>query len=232
MFTKDQIITLLHEENAEHAEKYASYCLGLLLAKEKDGSPKNPFMQKKTAEDLAGLFKRVRNEWLVFDGVHITIQSTGVSYDYVAYKNKMLLAYPETRFDASLVYAWDDFQFKKVDGEVQYSHEIANPFGQKDSDILGAYAIVRNKRGEFITLLSRDDIEKHKKVAKTDYIWQKWFAEMCLKTIVKKACKMHFGDIFTGIEEMDNEQYDLDKVKTEDVAERVSNLKNKYVQGV
>jgi hypothetical protein len=55
---------------------------------------------------------------------------------------------------------------------------------------------------------------------------------MCLKTIVKKACKMHFGDIFTGIEEMDNEQYDLDKVKTEDVAERVSNLKNKYVQGV
>lgn len=40
---------------------------------------------------------------------------------------------------------------------------------------------------------------------------------MCLKTIVKKACKLHFGDIFTGVEEMDNENYDLKKVSAETI---------------
>jgi hypothetical protein len=35
-----------------------------------------------------------------------------------------------------------------------------------------------------------------------------------MKTVVKKACKIHFGDIYTNIEEMDNENYDASKVMT------------------
>ena len=31
-----------------------------------------------------------------------------------------------------------------------------------------------------------------------------------MKTIMKKACKLHFWDIFTGIDEQDNENYSLD----------------------
>ncbi|MCH7690785.1 MAG: recombinase RecT [candidate division Zixibacteria bacterium] len=59
-------------------------------------------------------------------------------------------------------------------------------------------------------LLSKEDIEKHRKVARTDYIWQAWPKEMALKTVIKKACKQHFDDIYEGINEMDNENYDLD----------------------
>ena len=229
MFTKEQIITILHDqENQSEVEKFTSYCVRISTEKERDGTLKNAFMQKKTAEDLCNLFKRVKNEWLVFDGVHITLQSTGVSYDYVAYKNKMYLAYPETKFDVSLVYKGDEVKFWKVDGNIVYNHDIKNPFEKKDADIIGAYAIVRNKRGEYLTTLSLGDIAKHRKVAKTDYIWKQWFSEMCLKTIVKKACKLHFGDIFTEIEEMDNENYDLDKIKEEDREEIKSKLVEKY----
>lgn len=217
-----KIIQLIWEENQVNSEKYAQYCVRLSLEKDKDWELKNPWMSKKSDETLATLYKRVASEGLVFDGVHITLQSTGVSYDYVAFKNKMYLVYPETQFDAGLVYKEDEFSFSKNDWKVTYSHKITNPFSQKDQYITGAYAVVRNKRGEYITLLSREDLEKHKKTAKTKYIWDAWYAEMCLKTIVKKACKLHFGDIFTWVEEMDNENYDVAGLSKETISEKLN----------
>jgi hypothetical protein len=47
-------------------------------------------------------------------------------------------------------------------------------------------------------------------VAKTDFIWGAWFAEMSMKTIWKKAIKAHFEDIYSEIIEMDNEENNLD----------------------
>ena len=199
----------------EEAENYASYCYGL-KTETKNGKLKNGWFQNKTIQELSQAFRKVKNEGLVFDGKHITWQPTGVTYDYVAYKNKMLLAYPDSKIDLSLVYKGDETSFKKVSGEVRYTHNVANPFGQKEQDIIGGYCVIRNERGEFLTTLSSDELEKHRAVAKTDFIWKQWYKEMCLKTIMKKACKFHFDDIFEGIEEMDNENYEL---QTEEKAE-------------
>lgn len=212
---KDDIIKLLPDYDSEKVEKFASYCIRLLLEKEKvDGkwtnNPKNPWMARKTAQEMATLFKRVAKEGLDFDGAHVTLQNTGISYDHVVYKNKMILAYPESKVDMALVYKGDGFAFSKESGRVEYSHQIANPFGQKDEDVAGAYCVIKNKRGEFLTTLSPDDIKKHRMKAKTDSIWKQWFKEMCLKTVVKKGCKQHFEDVYRGIEEMDNENYDLE----------------------
>lgn len=212
---KDKTIKLLKDYNPEHVENFAAYCVRLEKAKKKDGSLQNPWMQYKSEEDMATLFKRVAKDGLVFDGVHITLQSTGISYDYIAYKNKMFLAYPESTVDVGLVYEGDTFNFKKESGKVKYQHEIANPFNQVDSNIQGGYCVIKNKRGEFITLLSKPDIDKHRRVAKTDYIWQNWFAEMAMKTVIKKACKLHFSDIYQDIETTDNENYDTELVNVE-----------------
>ena len=233
---KEKIIELLSEYNQEEVENFASYCIRLLLAKKRDGSLQNPFMQKKTNEVMATLFKRVAKDGLVFDGIHITLQSTGISYDYIAYKNKMFLAYPESTIDVNLVYEGDDFSIAKESGGVMYSHKIGNPFDQTEKNIKGGYCIIRNKRGEFMTLLSKDDIDKHRKVAKTDFIWRQWFAEMATKTIIKKACKLHFSDIFQNIEKNDNDNYELEnpleldlKLKQEiDKIETIEKLKEYY----
>ncbi len=139
----------------------------------------------------------------------------------------MLIAYPESRIDVGLVFEGDNFSFSKKNGVVEYFHDISNPFGNTDEKIIGAYTIIRNKRWEFITLLSKADILKHRMVAKTDYIWKAWFQEMCLKTIVKKACKLHFGDIFQAIEDMDNENYDLDKMNVPDWVGEIEEIKTK-----
>lgn len=189
---------------------YTDYLSGLAAEKQRTGKPKNPWMQYRSDQDLVGFFEKVITAGSYIDGVNITILSTGISYNYVAYKNKMLSVYPETLIDTALVYKDDTFNFKKQSGKVTYSHEINNPFNQEESNIIGGYCIIKNKRGEFITLLSKDIINKHRKVARTDSIWSGWFHEMCFKTLIKKACKQHFDDIYQDIETMDNTQYNLD----------------------
>jgi hypothetical protein len=207
---KEKIIKLLEEYSSEEVENFASYCVRLQMEKKKDGSLKNIWMQKRTEDQMATLYKRVAKDGLVFNGAHITLQSTGISYDYIAYKNKMFLAYPESTIDVGLVYEGDEFKIAKESGNIMYSHSVINPFNQNEKTLVGGYCIIKNKRGEFMTLLSKEDISKHRKVAKTDYIWKDWFTEMATKTVIKKACKLHFSDIFQNIEKNDNDNYDLD----------------------
>ena len=201
------ILETLH--NPLHMEKFLHYIKKLKSEKNKDGSLKNPWSLHISDDRYKQMYEQVQAEGLELDGIHITIQSTGISYDYVAYKNKMLLAYPESIIDVSLVMEGDDIEFKKENGQVIYSHKINNPFAS--SDIVGAYAIIKNKRGEHLTTLNKEEINKHRKVAKTDYIWSQWEKEMTLKTIIKKACKLHFADIYENILQEDNKENDIEQ---------------------
>jgi hypothetical protein len=217
---KAEITAILSKDekhyDAEAIDVFASYCQRLLIEKKPDGKQKNPFMNTKTAEALSKLFKRVTSEGIPFDGRHVTLISRGISYDYVAYKNKMFLAYPESMIDMDVVKDGDTFTASKESGKVIYSHTIADAMkNADDKSITGAYCVIKNKRGEFMTTLSKEDIAKHRKVAQTDAIWKSWFKEMVLKTVLKKACKYHFEDIFEGMNEIDNEGIDLSKVETE-----------------
>lgn len=202
------IAALSDQENQAEVEQFASY-LEDIYTKQKDGKPENAWwMNKISIQKYAELFRRVKNEGLVFDGKHVTLTNRGINYDYIAYKNKMLIAYPETIMDVELVYQGDKFVPSKDSGSVTYSHDIADPFNRTDDKIIGGYCVIKNKRGQFLTLLTREEFEKHKKVAKTTAIWDAWFREMCLKTVVKKACKVHFDDVYQTMEEEDNQQYE------------------------
>jgi len=209
--SQSKIVAGLKDYDQVQVETFANYCQYLSSKIDnKTGKRKNPWMEQRSDDFLISCFKQVDNEGLVFDGEHVTLQKTGISYDYQAYKNKMLLAYPESIIDDDLVYATDVFESSKESGKVIYSHEIINPFSREEKDIIGGYCVIKNKRGEFITLLSAADINKHRKVAKTDYIWKAWFVEMARKTIIKKACKKHFNDIYENIITMDNSENDIE----------------------
>lgn len=228
---KSQIAVLLKGEIKEHVETYASYCLGLLLAKKKDGTAQNPFMATKTAEMCAKGFLKVKEQGLVFDGKHITWQSTGISYDYQAYKNKMLLAYPETKMDMDVVKEGDTFNVDKVDGDITYRHVLTDPFKTATyENIIGAYCVIKNSRGNFLTVLSKEDIAKHRKVAKTDFIWSAWFKEMVLKTVIKKGCKYHFDDEFKSMVAEDNQENELPDYADEEDDTRFENEKKRIFE--
>lgn len=204
----EKLKELLRAYNENEVDVYINYCNFLKNKKNKEGQLENHWMQHRSEKVLADYFKLVKNDGLEFDGKHITLQSTGVSYDYIAYKNKMFLSYPESILDINLVREGDEYKFWKDSGKVFYKHNINDPFG--NNNVLGGYCVIKNKRGEFITTLSKADIEKHQKVAKTQKIWKDWWDEMALKTVIKKACKIHFSDIFTDMEAIDNENYDLE----------------------
>ncbi len=210
----EAIKELLSDKDEQKVANFVSYIYELETKKKKDRGGSwviaNPWASKITAKAYAQRFNRVDAEGLAFDGKHITMDTRGINYDYVAYKNKMLLAYPETEINFAAVFKGDEFEFRTGDFKVHYSHKIINPFNKNTDDIIGAYCVIKNKRGEFLTTLDANEIKKHRAVAKTDAIWKKWFIEMVYKTVIKKACKYHFDDMFTNIDAEDNEQYDLD----------------------
>lgn len=209
-------------------EIFNKYIEDLKSKKDKEGKLANPWASKRSQEWYDDCWRKIEASGLKFDGKHITINEHGVSYDYVAYKNKMLLAYPETKIDDSLVYKGDEFSFAKQNGTVEYKHFLSNPFNHNENDIIGGYCIIKNRRGEFITTLSREEIQKARNVAKTQTIWKAWFAEMCKKTIIKKAVKFHFDDVYSEMEEEDNKNYDFDKAKipSDELPEAVINAIN------
>lgn len=212
---KGTLKDLLKEFDEVEVTQFEKYVNSLRNKKKKDGTAEYPFASKMTDENFADMFKKVKKDGLLIDGKHISIQSTGITYDYVAYKNKMLIAYPDSKIDIGIVYKGDTFNFRKEDGRVYYTHEMTSNFNREDKNIEGCYCIIKNIRGEFITLSSMAEIEKAKKVAKQDFIWKAWFSEMAMKTTIKKAIKFHFEDIYSAIEEEDNKGYDTSKADLE-----------------
>lgn len=193
-------------------EIFDMYVNKLKTETDKSGKLKNWWASQKEPQFWEECWKVAQNSGLDFDGKHLTITQNGLTFDYVAYKNKMLQAYPDSEIDVALVYKGDSFAFEKENGHVTYKHIINNPFEHSKEKIIGGYCVIKNKRGDFLTLLSISEIEQAKKVAKTTTIWDNWFAEMALKTVIKKAVKFHFDDIYTVMEEEDNKNYDLDLI--------------------
>lgn len=211
-----QIKDLLVDYNQVDVEKYTSYLRKVEYEKKKDSNgkytqeQKNPWINRKTSEELAEFFKRVDEAGLKFDGDHVTLQKRGITLDYVAYKNKMLSVYPNTKIAIGVVYKGDNFSYEEQSGVVSYTHIPANPFSKKDDDIIGTFCLIKNERGQFMTTLDKDEIQKHRAVATTDSIWRKWYSEMVQKTVIKKACKFHFDDLFSAVDAIDNEAINLD----------------------
>lgn len=196
--------------------------LNQLENKTKDGKKVNFWFGNVTELQYIDLYKKVAKDKIFIDGDTITLEyrsgALTVRYDYHAYKNIVLSVYPETIFDVQLVCEGDDFSFRKESGKVIYSHKINSPFANK-REIIGAYAIIKNSRGEFLETINLSDIEKMRKVARTQDVWTNWLDRMILKSVVKRICNFHFKDIVSNVEKLDNENYDLDQLKGEPVKE-------------
>lgn len=171
---------------------------------------------KTTSEnDFEAIFKKVANTGMYIDGDSITLASLKgklvANYDYHAFKNKVLLTYPDTIFDFGIVYEGDEYLFSKDSGKVSYSHKMNNPF-QTDKKIIGAYGIIKNAKGEFVETINMQDIDKMKRTSKMSFIWDAWFDRMVLKSVIKRICSVNFKDIVKDIDSLDNEANDPNRV--------------------
>lgn len=212
---KEKLIKVLGK--SPEVQTFAAYVEKLQTDKNADGTHKNKWAAYLKVDDLVRLYRKVLSRGLVIDGDTVTLQFKGeltVNYNYHAYKNLVLTAYPETKFDLQSVYEGDTFSFRKESGKVIYEHAIGNPFDSKRKWI-GCYCVIKNSRGEFLETMNEKEIDEVKAVAKTKNIWNAWFSEMALKSVIKRACKRHFKDIV--IDDLDNENYDLEQAEKENV---------------
>ena len=174
----------------------------------------NPWAKDYDTDWYYNQFIKVARDGIYIDGDCVTLTSLGITYDYNAYKKILLLKFPETKLDVSLVYDGDEFTFHKSNGNITYTHNIRNPFatGKK---IIGAYAIVTNSRGAFLETIDIDDINKFKNSSKMSHIWKVWYDRMVLKSVLKRICKIGFYDVFQNVEQIDNEQSDPNNANVE-----------------
>lgn len=92
---------------------------------------------------------------------------------------------------ASVVYKQDGFHYEKG-LEERLKHIPDYTEDHKDSDIVGAYAIIRFKNGgHHIEYMPRKEIEKVRAVskAKDSGPWKSWYSEMCKKSALRRALK-------------------------------------------
>lgn len=217
---------------------YIAYLNKLSTQKDKSGGLKNKWAAYIKDGDAIRLYEKVAATGVYIDGEAVTLQFKGeliVSYNYQAYKNMLISVYPETLFDLQNVYEGDDFSFRKESGKVIYEHKIGNPF-EKERKWIGCYCIIKNNRGEFLETLNATEVAKMRNVAMTKNIWNEWFEEMTLKSVIKRACKRHFRDIVVEAEKLDNENYDLEKGGEKEVIVVGSNLfeklRKKLAEGI
>lgn len=205
---------LLDGHNPVEVDTYVAYIKLLGWQKNSKGQRTAEFIDKRSDEQIASYFKKVNAEGLALDGKHITLTSRGITMDYVALKNKLLLTYPESVIDLQLVYKGDEFTFTKDSGVIKYQHKILNPFnvqGRVDDNIEGAYCIIKNSRGEFLTTVNKTEIQKARAKATSGNVWKDWFGKMVLKTVIRDACKLMLDDVVGGLlDEDDKANIDLE----------------------
>jgi hypothetical protein len=212
-----------------HVEKFLQHVQHKETERKSDGSLSNPWFRNVTEEDLSQLFKIVSSDGVYIDGKSVSLawksKKLTVNYDYQAYKNRLLHVYPETEFDIQNVYKADKFVFHKKDGAVSYSHDIIDPF-DTSREIVGAYCIIKNKRGQFIETVNMADIQKMRSHSNFKKTWEEWFDRMVLKSVIKRGCKSHFDDVTGDIDAVDNLDYDLNNETPEkDVFEQIEEFK-------
>ena len=213
---------LLKNYDINKVHIFIAYLNILDLEKDKDGKQKNWWYSKVSKEEYANAFKKVFETGLFIDGDSVTLnyrKKLIITYDYHAYKNKIALTYPETIFDFQNVYKGDNFIFRKESGKVIYSHTIANPF-DINKELIGAYGIIKNSRGEFIETINVADIEKFKNTSTMKNIWHSWYDRMVLKSIIKRICSVHFHDITKGIDSIDNETNEPGRANISDLIQK------------
>lgn len=163
-------------------------------------------------QDMIKIYAKYAATGITLDGINgVFTGYNRVFITWVGYKNKVLSVYPESEFDTQLVRESDITSFAKESGSVVYSHTISNPF-DSNKGIIGAYCVIKNKRGEFLETLGKDDFEKMKAASLVSSTWDKWESEFWLKSVIKRACKRHFNDIVSDIENIDNQDYDTNHV--------------------
>lgn len=192
---------LAYERQAKQAEQ-AAVASAQRQGKSKPSTP----VTDNDDDTLYTLFVKYYDMGVLIDGVNCVITGRAMAMvTFHGYKNKVRKTYPSAKFDVQLMREGDTFKISKQDGQVHYTHDIADAFSEKA--IIGAYCVISIDGKDYFEGLNKKDFDNMAAGSKMSYLWAKWDSEFWLKSVIKRACKRHFYDIVEEIDKNDNEVY-------------------------
>jgi phage RecT family recombinase len=130
----------------------------------------------------------------------------------VSYKGmlaKLKDFYPDMSFTVEVVYEGDVFEVSDNSGFQTYTHKKLNPFETDIKKVMGVFVSLawtdNEVKQQKITIVSKADLVKMQGKSKSG-TWNEWYAQMAIKSAIKRACKIHFAAIssISEIIEYDN----------------------------
>jgi len=144
---------------------------------------------------------------------------------YKGYIYKIKQSFPNAIFQASLVRKLDEIKVYKEKNNDYVDQKYNSPLSKKNNDIIGAYCLItflnNNDTKSVVEFLDKEDLDLIKSKSKTKEgrkdkygkiiltIWQEWEGEMCKKSAIRRACKVHFPSETKDLNEFDNKMYDI-----------------------
>lgn len=184
--------------------------------------------------DRQSLFSAVRqcaNQGLVPDGNEATLQVYNTKQGdnwikKVQYQpmvrgiiNRVLRSGKVTSFWADVVYKGEEFSIDTSQGDRRPHHVKANEFDRgEDADIVGVYAVAKMDNGSIdCEPLSRKEIEKIRKSAKTQKVWEAWFTEKAKVAALRRLSKRLPLSSEDMAMIMNEGEHDLDEAPPKDI---------------
>lgn len=122
-----------------------------------------------------------------------------------------------------IVLPGDKFSVRKEGAKETYEHVVAesNVFNNDYRNMTGAYCYIEytvdGVQKSVVTCMSKNEITKIENTAKKKDIWNQWFDQQVIKTLVRRACKLHFNTITEELDILDNEGHAFSPMEESDV---------------
>lgn len=194
----------------------------LMVAVERD-----PGLVHADRQSLIAAVRQCANHGLVPDGNEATLQVYNAKVKdqwikKVQYQpmvrgiiNRVLKSGKVLSFWAEVVYAGEPFQIDISQGDRRPAHQIENHFDRGgDKDIAGVYSVAKLKNGTIdCEVMPLEEIDKVRKAAKTQKVWEGWFSEKARVAVMRR----HSKRLPLSAEDLDmilnrgSDEYDFDR---------------------
>ncbi|EOL45777.1 recombinase RecT [Enterococcus caccae] len=138
---------------------------------------------------------------------------------------------------ANVIYKGDEFEIEIDEHGHEKLSKHGTSFANRDNEIIGAYAIIESNEGEqFLTTMTKKEIDKSWSKAKTKNVQNDFPQEMAKRTVINRAAKAFINtsdDSDLLIEAINNstanEYPDADEIKEAEIIEEIDEKANSEV---
>jgi len=239
--TKGKLLALMgiSGENERGQQEVYRYASSVLAEIKKSASDSKRDLTVCNPDSIVQAMIDAASFGLTIDGrqhAHIVKFGNSASFQigFRGYLAKIKEHYPDADFTIELIFEGDDVKIWAEDSMQRFTITKADPFAQSQQKFKGVlFAVSYTDNGKPIqkcVAVPKERIDRARKAAKQDFIWNSDYFEKAKAAAIKGACKYMFASL-QGLQEMiryDNENnYDVNKQSEPTKSSIIQNINKK-----